>query len=312
MERVSVIIPAYNASRFVADAVDSALKQTHVPHEVIVVDDGSTDETSRVISQYGPRVHLVSKANGGVSTARNAGLERATGEWVLFLDADDRLMPNAVANLLTAGRATGGVAFGDIVCVDDRTGKCRPLRRPGLAGLAPRPARALFAGGGLAPSAFLVPAALAVRIGGFDPRFSYSADLHFFLRCGSLVPFTHVPAVVLVYREHDGNMSKKYRTSITDKVDARLAFQIWCRNNRLTPLEAERGEAELVSDLVDSYFYGRQWGLLDVALGVAMERGVSTPRVARVRRLRRLPPWVFALKDRLDLLVGRDLSPNPH
>src|SRR5882724_669932 len=93
---VSVIIPTYNRAAFVTVAVDSALNQTRVPDEIIVVDDGSTDETDRVLRQYGPPVRVVRQENRGRSAARNVGLSQATGDAVMFLDSDDLLMPRNI------------------------------------------------------------------------------------------------------------------------------------------------------------------------------------------------------------------------
>ena len=97
---VSVVIPAYNAAQYLAEAVDSALAQTHQPVEVVVVDDGSQDGTPEVMASYGDRVVSVRKPNGGTASARNAGVRHASGEWVVFLDADDRLRPQYVERCL--------------------------------------------------------------------------------------------------------------------------------------------------------------------------------------------------------------------
>lgn len=87
--QVSVIIPTYNRANCLSDAIDSALTQTFDDLEIIVVDDGSTDETHRILAGYGDRIYVVRKKNGGVSSARNAGLSAARGEWIAFLDSDD-------------------------------------------------------------------------------------------------------------------------------------------------------------------------------------------------------------------------------
>ena len=88
--RFSVIIPAYNSSRTLARAIESVLAQTWPAHEVIVVDDASSDGTGDVVAQFGRRVrYLRREHNAGVSAARNYGVEQATGEWLAFLDADD-------------------------------------------------------------------------------------------------------------------------------------------------------------------------------------------------------------------------------
>jgi glycosyltransferase involved in cell wall biosynthesis len=99
--RVSCIVPVHNGARYVAEAVTSALRQT-VPVEVIVVDDGSTDGTAEILRGLGAPIRSVSQPHAGVSAARNHGVRRASGEWLSFLDADDRLHPEKVARQLAA------------------------------------------------------------------------------------------------------------------------------------------------------------------------------------------------------------------
>ncbi len=92
---VSVIIPCYNAERFLSETIESVLAQTYPEVEVIVVDDGSSDDTARVARSY--PVRFICQRNGGVSAARNHGIRQSRGKYVLFLDHDDRLLPHAVA-----------------------------------------------------------------------------------------------------------------------------------------------------------------------------------------------------------------------
>ncbi len=92
---VTVVIPCYNQAHFLGEAVESVLAQTHPHLEIVVVDDGSTDDTSGVAARY-PGVRLVRQENRGLSAARNSGLARGRGEYVVFLDADDRLLPEAL------------------------------------------------------------------------------------------------------------------------------------------------------------------------------------------------------------------------
>src|SRR5215831_13870333 len=89
----SVIIPTYNRATCVGRAIESVLRQTFQDYELIVVDDGSTDKTAEVVRQYGERIVFVSQPNRGVSAARNAGVSRAAGDWVAFLDSDDEWLP---------------------------------------------------------------------------------------------------------------------------------------------------------------------------------------------------------------------------
>jgi glycosyltransferase involved in cell wall biosynthesis len=98
--RVSVIIPAYRAAKTIRRAIDSVLTQTVPAAEVIVVDDGSPDDQAAVVAEYGERVTLIRKPNGGAASARNAGIERATGDFIAFLDADDYWEPTKLERQL--------------------------------------------------------------------------------------------------------------------------------------------------------------------------------------------------------------------
>lgn len=94
-DKVSIIIPCYKQAHFLGEAIESALKQTYKNIEVIVVNDGSPDNTSEVVKQY-PGVILIEQENKGLSAARNAGIKVSTGKWILPLDSDDKLLPNFI------------------------------------------------------------------------------------------------------------------------------------------------------------------------------------------------------------------------
>lgn len=96
---VSVLIPTYNRAHVVAEAIDSVLEQDPPPDQVIVIDDGSTDDTASVLARYGDRIEVVCQANAGVAAARNAGLGRARCSWIAFLDSDDLWLPGRMALL---------------------------------------------------------------------------------------------------------------------------------------------------------------------------------------------------------------------
>jgi glycosyltransferase involved in cell wall biosynthesis len=123
---ISVIIPAYNAAAFVGEAIDSVLAQTLQPDQIIVVNDGSQDDTAKVLAGLracGYPIAVIHKPNGGISSARNAGLAHATGDYIAMLDADDRWHPDYLSD-----QAAVLDAHPDVVCsftnfnrFDDRT-----------------------------------------------------------------------------------------------------------------------------------------------------------------------------------------------
>lgn len=104
MDKLSIIVPAYNASRFLSPCLSSILNQEYENIEVIVIDDGSTDCTGSIIDRYArqdERVRAIHKENGGVSKARNLGIEYATGEWLSFVDADDMITPDYAITVMS-------------------------------------------------------------------------------------------------------------------------------------------------------------------------------------------------------------------
>lgn len=106
---LSVIMPVYNGRRYLAEALDSLLSQTSPPHEIIIIDDGSTDGTERLIADYCQRyahISMLSNSHCGVSAARNKGLEVATGEFIYFMDADDAVGPTLFADFFREKRVS--------------------------------------------------------------------------------------------------------------------------------------------------------------------------------------------------------------
>lgn len=130
MNSVSVIIPAYNASRFVGGAIESVLSQTMAEFEVIVVNDGSTDDTVRIVDRYlsDRRVRYIYQQNRGLPGARNAGAENSRGEYLAFLDADDFLAPNALELMTRRFKETGAAWLNVGVLKID--GEKRTVRHP--------------------------------------------------------------------------------------------------------------------------------------------------------------------------------------
>lgn len=208
MPRVTVVIPAFNAEQTVGPALDSVLSQTYSDLEVLAVDDGSTDGTSTVISTYGPPVHLLRTNNQGVSSARNLGIQQASGEYVAFLDADDLWEPDKLERqlaLLDADRTAGVSTTGHRV-VDWYLRPIDLIRIP----TDPDPCETLLLHSmqvGQISSA-VVRTELARDLGGFDSNFSQCADWDFFLRLSQHASFATLSDPMIMYRVHSGGMSR--------------------------------------------------------------------------------------------------------
>lgn len=121
MPQISVVIPAYNAARWIAETVESVLAQTFRDFEIIVVDDGSTDATSAVVAKY-ERVRCIHQANGGLSSARNAGIRAATGDYIAFIDADDLWQHDKLEAQIARLKQTGlAWVYSDAYAFDSET-----------------------------------------------------------------------------------------------------------------------------------------------------------------------------------------------
>jgi glycosyltransferase involved in cell wall biosynthesis len=195
--RITVITPAYNAAPYIADALRSVLGQTHQDVRLVVVDDGSTDATSAVVTSFAdPRLRLIWQCNAGVAAARNRGMAAAEGEALLFLDADDWLAPTALATLAAALDAApeAVAAVGAYARVD---AEGQPLgRQSHRFRAAPRDlltrlvVQNQFANGGH----LLIRRDAARQAGMFLPGVVYGEDWEYFVRLALQGPFTFVPS----------------------------------------------------------------------------------------------------------------------
>jgi glycosyltransferase involved in cell wall biosynthesis len=205
---VAVVIPAFDHARFLPACIESALRQTLRPSEVIVVDDGSTDETPAVLERFAGRVRVLRQPNRGVAAARNAGAAAARADAIAFLDADDEWLPHkleAQAARLVAEPDLGLVHCGMVEI--DAQGREGRVRLDGLEGHVAEEMmlfrRGVILGGG---SAAVVPIAAFRDSGGFDETLSTSADWDLHHRIARRRRVGFVPEVLLRYRVHGGNM----------------------------------------------------------------------------------------------------------
>ena len=209
---VSVVIPSYNCGRFLADAIDSVLRQSYPAREIIVVDDGSTDDSRQVLERYGERVRVVAQRNQGVSAARNTGIEHSRGELVAFLDADDMWHPDKLAKQVPLfGSPTVGLVYCAVQYVDESG---RPLgtnftgrRGRVLREIALLRGTVVLAGGSTA----MVRRECFAKAGGFDREMSTAADWDMWRRIACYWEVDVAREPLMQYRLRPASMHRNIR-----------------------------------------------------------------------------------------------------
>lgn len=183
--KVSAIVPTYNRAALLPRALASIANQTHSDIEVLVVDDGSTDATAQVVAQIAATfphpVHYFRKSNGGCASARNAGLRRATGDCVAFLDSDDQWLPDALAQL-AAELQRSGADFVYSPAIEMRADGSETLNRPVAAGEPARLAALHFEVSNLRNGSALLHCRVIDAVGDFDETLGHNEDSDFMQR----------------------------------------------------------------------------------------------------------------------------------
>ena len=210
MPHVSVVIPAYNSEAYIAEAIQSALDQSYRDLEVIVVDDGSTDGTEKIVRAFPYPVIYHRQENRGAGAARTLGVKHASGEWIAFLDSDDAWYPDKLAVQLEEARRQPSFPFfySDMDAMDEagrlvekdflqaRTERRKKDKKPALDAVVfhnlPFPY----------PSTVLLKRSLFLQAGGFSKTFpaNYHEDFELFARLAHIEPIHFIPRSLVKYR----------------------------------------------------------------------------------------------------------------
>ncbi len=208
--KASIIIPAYNYGHYVAETVESAVAQSYPNVEVIVVDDGSTDDTDEVCKRFGDRIRYHHKENAGLSAARNTGIKLATGEFLVFLDADDVLHPKMVETCMKEFES-GENELAVVACrrmLIDENG-ARMEQSSNLKQVdGDVTMRDLLLKNRITVAGALVRAAVFDVCGGFDEMLTSSEDRDMWIRIASSFQLKTIPNELVDYRVHSGSMSR--------------------------------------------------------------------------------------------------------
>ncbi len=260
MLRVSVVIPSYNYGRFIAQAIESVLAQTVAAHEIIVVDDGSKDDTIERLAGYSGRVRLIEQPNAGVGAARNTGARAATGDLIAFLDADDLWTPTKIEKQVH--RFETDTQIGLVHCGFVEIDIDGNEQRHFIVGAEGWIANRILM---FDPITIVAPGSTAMvsreafeEVGGFDARCPPSEDWEFSLSVARKFKVGFVPEPLLRYRQHgSGGHLNIHRMERGMRIAFAKAFAT--RDSDLAPLR-RKAYGKLHKVLAGSHFHARNWG----------------------------------------------------
>ncbi len=205
---VSVIIPTFNRSRLLREAIESVLSQDYHHFELLVVDDGSTDDTLKMLPTYGHRLTVIQQENRGVSAARNAGIAAATGEYIAFLDSDDQWLPSKLTRQIRFFSSHPQALICQTEEIWIRNGRrVNPkLRHQKLSGMIFKPSLELCL---VSPSAVMMHRSLFEKVGLFDESLPACEDYDLWLRVACRFPVYLIEAALIIKRGgHPDQLSK--------------------------------------------------------------------------------------------------------
>jgi glycosyltransferase involved in cell wall biosynthesis len=305
---VSVVMPCFNAAPHLAEAVKSALAQTYARVEVIVVDDGSTDDSWAILEQLAranPRVTAISQTNAGPAPARNRGLSAGKGDFIAFLDADDYWDPTCIEKLHRALRqGHADMAYCGWQNIGLPGGRGEPYVPPDYSDVDK--AELFLAGNRWPIHAALTRRTVVDEAGGFDDRLTSCMDYDLWLRTAPFVTLVRVPEVLAFYRHHSDSQVTRNR--------ARAALNHWRAQKRFLEAHSEiaarlgkRRVRELTYGMLLQRGYMCYW---DRDLGAARTifRRVIRARYGRFRDWKYMAPALLPLPvhRRLISLFGSD------
>lgn len=243
---ITVVIPNFNNAKYVSSAIESVLNQTYKNLEIIVIDDGSSDDSIEVISKYAHSVRIICQKNHGVSGARNVGLSHARGSFICFLDSDDVWTENKVEKQVEVlSRNLNSCVYCGIRIVDESGSELSKILPKYKGNLQKRylwnPGRANVL---LGCSSAILPTRVAREVGGFDINLSMSADWDFFRKIADKIEIDFVDSCLVEYRQHPRNMSKgsipQYYRDMPHAFESALEFWIMTKTFSRTTAKIAR------------------------------------------------------------------------
>ncbi|MFV0416216.1 MAG: glycosyltransferase family 2 protein [Chthoniobacterales bacterium] len=276
MSNISIIIPTYNSAEYLSDTLESCLRQTLPATEIIVIDDGSTDDTKAVCKKYQNAVVYERVENGGVSRARNLGTQHATGSEYVFLDADDKLLPTALDDLSkTLADSKAGMAYGMVI------ERAEPPKHPRLNGFdfaegsPPVPAqRNFWRGAVITPGSAIVRADLHKKIGGFVTGYEPLEDRDYWIKVGLLAPAAFCDSVVLDKTWRPSSHGSQHAKRIFRGQRAQRDLRAWCCEKNVDDSWIPT-DPEILRRALDEALWRREFSILPALRREAAQAGLT-------------------------------------
>ena len=219
MPKVSIILPAYNGEKFIAEAIDSVLNQTYGDFEIIVVNDGSTDRTAEILSKYGGKIRVISQANAGIAQARNVAISNSKGEYLAFLDQDDIWLEDKLEKqmeIFDKDKDVGMVYSGTFVMTAGNAElKSFDLKKP-YKGMV---IEELLMNNFISTSAVVTKKECFDRVGLFDNSLSPCLDYDRWLYIATLYKVDYVDKPLVRFRDHIATFRKNEIFTIGKIID---------------------------------------------------------------------------------------------
>ena len=230
MPKVSVLIPTYNYGEYVGQAVTSVLEQTYPNVEILVIDDGSTDNTREILRPYFPWITYLYKANGGTASALNLGIAKATGKYLCWLSSDDFFFPAKIAKQVQQMESYPalGFAYTSFAVVDRQGNVQKEIHSPFYPSQREMVTK-LMEGCFINGSSVIIRAAALQRVGWFDEAMGPVHDYDLWFRLLRHYPCGFLDEVLIAYRWHDrnGSYSVPPRCEVPAQERARDLFPEW-------------------------------------------------------------------------------------
>jgi len=215
--KVSIVIPVYNGSNYLREAIDSALAQTYTNFEIIVVDDGSTDDTWKIIQSYDDKIRGIHKANGGVASALNCGIRNMRGKYFAWLSHDDLWLPDKLEKQIHFFNVNPNykICYSDYFVIDSSGKVLKTVETPWYP--RQKAIRELFKSGYIQGCTVLVAKTCFDNVGLFSKQLKYTQDNEMWIRLSRVYELGRVPEKLIMERRHSLQGSKNISPFFSEK-----------------------------------------------------------------------------------------------